>query len=252
MASPAPRRSASLGLLVTAATLLLTSPAPAVPLNYTIGSGSVTANTTEPGLVINTAVDPSVAGTSVTLDDAGTYTFSFFNIWTNEPKIKADDLAPLPISATLNFTDPFTGATIDGITVGGKWLQGLSQWGQVNWDGPVTVNVPGDRSFEISLSDATFNYGFGGLNEGTLCGATVSATITQISSVTPFVPPIVPPFVPPQNPPPNQPPDNPPSNPPGNPPPVPTVPEGGKTALLLAGGLVTLRFLARNRRTSRV
>ena len=66
-------------------------------------------------------------------------------------------------------------------------MKGLSEWGQVTWNGPVTVSLPGDRVFDITLSDETFNWGFGGLNEGMMCGATISATITQVSSFTPDV-----------------------------------------------------------------
>jgi VPDSG-CTERM motif len=162
--------------------LLLASPALAVPKHYQLGSGSVTAQSSEPGLVIDTMVKPSLPGTEFTIDNGQSFTVSFFDIWTNEPTINADDTVSHAISATLNFVDPFTGATINGITVGGSWFKGLSQWGQVTWNGPVDVNLPGDRVFEITLSDATFNYGFGGLNEGMMCGATVDATIMQISS----------------------------------------------------------------------
>ena len=124
----------------------------------------------------------SVPATSFTIDNGASFTFSFFDIWTDEATIHRDDKVGSPISATLNFIDPFTGATVNGVTVGGSWFKGLSQWGQVTWNGPIQVSVPGDRVFQITLSDVTFNYGFGGLNEGMMCGATVDATITQISS----------------------------------------------------------------------
>ena len=190
-------------------------------MHYEIASGSVIADSAEPGLVIQTLVKPTVPGTAFTLDNSGTFTFSFFDIWTNEPKIENDDLTASPISATLNFADPLTGATVNGITVGGKWMQGLSQWGSLVWNGPVTVTVA-DRTFTIALSNADFNYGFGGLNEGMICGATVSATITQLTSAAP--PEIVQP---------------------------PQVPESGKTAFLLGSALVGLRLLARIRRSVR-
>jgi hypothetical protein len=190
-------------------------------MHYEIASGSVTADNAEPGLVIGTQVKPTVPGTAFNLDNSQSFTFSFFDIWTDEPKIEADDKVPSPISATLTFADPLTGATVTGITVGGKWNQGLSQWGTLTWNGPVTVNTA-DRSFTITLSDATFNYGFGGLQEGQLCGATVTATITQLSSNLP--PEIERP---------------------------PQVPESGKTAFLLGSALVGLRLFARNRRSVR-
>jgi hypothetical protein len=159
--------------------------ASATPEYYELSGGSVTANSSEPGLVINTSVLPSVAGTSFTLDDGNSSTFAFFDIWTDETSINPDDKLGYAISATLNFVDPLTGATVNGVTIGGAFMQGLSQWGQVTWNGPVMVNIPGDRAFNITLSDETFNWGFGGLNEGMMCGATVSATITQVSSTTP-------------------------------------------------------------------
>src|SRR3954452_8791768 len=102
--------------------LLLASSGFGVTLNYTLAGGSVTADTAEPGLVIGTMVKPTVTGTSFSLADGGSFTFSFFDIWTDEPKIESDDLVASSISATLNFTDPFTGATVSGITVGGKWM----------------------------------------------------------------------------------------------------------------------------------
>ncbi|MDB6147636.1 MAG: hypothetical protein JWO45_1300 [Spartobacteria bacterium] len=175
------------GLLAAAFCLaaVLAPSAHAVPTYYELASGSVTANTSEPGLVIGTSVNPSVPGTSFTLNDGGSTTFSFFDIWTDEPTINSDDKVSFGISATLNFVDPFTGATVNGITVGGSLFKGLSQWGELTWNGPVTVTVPGDRVFQITLSDETFNYGFGGLNEGMMCGATVEATITQIGSTVP-------------------------------------------------------------------
>jgi hypothetical protein len=205
-----PRFAATTSLL-----LLLASPVFAVPKHYELDSGSVTAQSSEPGLVIDTTVKSTLPGTSFTLDNGQSFTFSFFDIWTNEPTINPDDTVSHAISATLNFVDPFTGATINGITVGGSWFKGLSQWGQVTWDGPVDVNVPGDRAFQITLSDATFNYGFGGLNEGMMCGATVDATITQISSENPDI---------------------------GR-----SVPDSGSTAMLFGVGLCGVLLMARKR-----
>lgn len=206
------------------ALLLLASSALAVPLHYKIASGSVTADVAEPGLVIGTLVKPTVPGTEFNLDNGGSFTFNFFDIWTDEPTIEADDKVASPISATLNFADPLTGASVSGITVGGKWMQGLSQWGTLTWNGPVTVALANNRTFTITLTDAEFNYGLGGVNEGMICGATVQATITQISSVPPETPTLRE---------------------------VPTVPENGKTAFLLGTALVGLRLIARNRRSVR-
>src|SRR5947199_136290 len=124
MTSPLQNRQTSrpftAAAVAASALLLLASSALAASLNYTLASGSVTADTAEPGLVIGTMVKRTVAGMTFSLDNSQSFTFDFFDIWTDEPKINADDLVSSSISATLNFTDPFTGATVNGITVGGK------------------------------------------------------------------------------------------------------------------------------------
>jgi hypothetical protein len=247
-----------------AAILLLLAPwAGAVPLHYELGSGSVSANLAEPGLVIDTAVKSSLPGTSFVLNDNSSFSFQFFDIWTNERTINSDDLVVFPVSATLTFLDPVTASSVTGISVGGSWFKGLSQWGQLTWDGPVTVSLANDRAFQISLTDATFNYGFGGLNEGMVCGATISATVTQLTSVLPTggnptpTPGSNPTPTPGGNPTPT-PGGNPTPTPGGNPTPTPgdsptprpvleptppggnSVPEGGETVILLGTAMGVL------------
>ncbi len=153
----------------------------AVPTFYQVSGGSVDGNFSDPGLVINVSLAPGLNATSFTLNDGGSQTFDFFDIWTDETTVNSDDLVTKSISATLDFSDPLTGATVNGITFGGSILFGLSQWGQVEWNGPTTVTVD-DRVFSLALSDETFNAGFLGLSDGNACGATVEATITQVSS----------------------------------------------------------------------
>lgn len=155
----------------------------AITKHYEVGSGSfVSANTTDPGLVIGTAVDGSLSGKSFNLNDGQSSTFSFFQIWTPETYSNAgEDTVPKNISATLDFTDPTTGVTVKGVTFGGSFM--IWQYGSVTWNGPVVVNVPGDRSFLVSLNDATFDKGLFGLKGSQGCGATIKATVKQISSV---------------------------------------------------------------------
>ncbi len=159
----------------------------AITKNYEIGTGSfVSANSTDPGLTIQTSIDAGVSGRTFALDDGQFTTFSFFSIWTTESTVNAgEDTVPMSISATLDFTDPSTGATVKGVTFGGFALFGLSQYGSVTWNGPVTVDIPGDRSFMVSLNDAKFNKGLFGLSGDQRSGATISATVTQVSSSVP-------------------------------------------------------------------
>ncbi len=153
-------------ILGALALLTLLAPAAlAVPLHYTVAGGTETGNFNDPGLVIHTANDPGLAGTSFTLNDGGSSTFNFFNIWTDETTINPDDTISMDISATLNFSDPISGGTIHGVTVGGSILFGLAQWGQITWDGPTIITL-GDRVFSISFTNEIFNFGFFGLNGG--------------------------------------------------------------------------------------
>ncbi|HEU0209092.1 MAG TPA: hypothetical protein VFQ78_08925 [Candidatus Udaeobacter sp.] len=205
-------RLASVGMALS---LTLASAAFAVPKYYEIAGGNVNGHFNDPGLVINTSLAGGLPGTSFTLNDGGSNTFNFFSIWTNETAINSDDLVSYAITATLNFSDPLTGATVNGVTFGGSILFGLTQWGQIQWNGPTTVTL-GDRVFSLSLSNETFNSGIFGLNEGPQCGAIVEATVTQLSSTV--------------------------SNPNGAP-----VPEHGNTGLLLGAAVTGLAVFSRRR-----
>jgi hypothetical protein len=195
--------------------LALVPAAIAVPKYYEIAGGNINGHINDPGLVINTSLAGGLSGTSFTLNDGGSSTFNFFNIWTNETTINSDDLISYSITATLNFSDPLTGATVNGVTFGGSVLFGLSQWGQVQWAGPTTITL-GDRVFSLSLSNEMFNIGLFGLNEGQACGAMVEATVTQISSTV--------------------------TNPTGSP-----VPEHGNTGLLLGAAVAGFAVFSRRR-----
>ena len=75
------------------------------------------------------------------------------------------------------------------MTFGGSILWGLSEWGQVVWDSPAPMfTAPDNRIFQVALSDEIFNEGTFGLKEGKKYGATVTATVKQISSTYVSVP----------------------------------------------------------------
>jgi hypothetical protein len=169
--------------LLASTSLLVLAP-PLFATDYVISGGSVTANPAHPdnaGLEINTQVNSGIAGLDFSLTDGGTITFPFFDIWTPEGSIQGDDLTPVPISATLNFSLPSIGANLSGVTFGGSIV--IVQWGKVEWGSPVIVTT-GDREFEVSLSDEIFNLGVFGLGKH---GATVNATVRQISSRVPDI-----------------------------------------------------------------
>jgi len=128
-----------------------------------------------------------------TLNPGGQTTFDLFKIWTPEDAVNyPDDLIPQTITADLIFTAPPTDANVSGETVGhlqGQFLCQIThkcpiQWGEVNWNGPVTF---GDHDqFTVSLSDEIFNEGFlWGLDEGKCDGAIVKATVTYAQTPEP-------------------------------------------------------------------
>jgi hypothetical protein len=168
--------------LLASASLAALASSPLFATDYVISGGSVSANPAHPdnaGLEINTQVNGGIAGLGFALNDGDSITFPFFDIWTPEGSIQGDDLASVPITATLNFSLPSIGADLSGVTFGGSVI--IFQWGKVEWGAPVTVTT-GDREFEVSLSDEVFNFGFFGLGKQ---GATVSATVRQVSSRVP-------------------------------------------------------------------
>jgi hypothetical protein len=166
----------------------------AITKHYELGAGSfVSGNTSDPGLTIDTAIDTGVSGRMFDLNDGQSITFSFFQIWATGGIVGGpaamiggfDDSNP--ISATLDFTDPSTGVTVKGLTFGGYSQTG--QYGEVMWNDSVLVDIPGDRSFMITLNNAAFNSEsftaalFDVLpQEG---AATINVTVTQVSSTVP-------------------------------------------------------------------
>lgn len=149
-------------------------------LDIPIGSASV--HSSGNGLLIEVQVLGNPG--PFQLDDGQQFSFDFFDIWTNEGTVnQGEDTVPSVITATVDFVDPNTSQVITGVTIGGRLWSGLLQWGEVSWDGPVIVDIPGDRKFQIELSDEKFNLGVFGLAQGECHGATVSATVTQISAV---------------------------------------------------------------------
>jgi hypothetical protein len=176
------RKSLLLPALAAASLLALTLPnASAVQYTYTIGSGLVYGNHADPGLVLSYQLSSSLAGTKFSLNDGQSTTFDFFKIWTNETSVNPDDKQQKPISASLNFTDPFSSASLGGITFGGSTWYGVES-GKLVWTtGPATVTA-GGLTYSVALSDVAFNTGFLDLREGARYGAMVKATVTQIGS----------------------------------------------------------------------
>lgn len=140
---------------------------------------SVAANSSDPGLVIETAPG---AGSFTTRDLAvgESATVRLFDIWTDETTVNGDDRVAKPIQTSFSFTDPVAGGAISGSTVGESSLFGIFQQGRLTWDGPLTLNFGsnGTGRFTLALTDAIFNDGLFGLDEGRRNGAHVKAKLT--------------------------------------------------------------------------
>jgi len=149
-------------------------------VHYEIGPGSSVSANQGLGLIINTAVVVPT-GSANDLNDGGSWTFDFFDIWTTENSVDWDDiLVPGAISATLNFAAPPGSAEVTGQTF--AFTLGFASTGVLVWQGPDTV-TSGGVTYEVSLSDEFFNGKWGTrLNPGREHGATVQATVTQLSS----------------------------------------------------------------------
>ncbi|HEY1684267.1 MAG TPA: hypothetical protein VGG19_05865 [Tepidisphaeraceae bacterium] len=164
-------------------------------LNYEVSAtSSVTANTNgNAGLAIQTAVTHNILNGSESFDlsDNQSETFNFFQIWTDESTINSDDTTPLDITASLAFNVPAgVIVTIDGQTVGadktikflGHVVGTIGTGAEVTWDSlPIQV-ATADRTFDVSLSNTTFDSFLGVFVPGKALAGTVQATITQVSS----------------------------------------------------------------------
>jgi hypothetical protein len=180
-------------------------------LQYQIGNNSsVVATTEDPGLVIGTSLSSTLAGTAFNLNDGGSTTFNFFQIWATESAVNpVDDLDPKPITATLDFVTPNIDAVIQGVTFGAT-INLLYDKAVLTWDAPALISVS-DRQFSVALSNVEFSKGsFLDFDLGK-SKSWVKATVTQISSgVT-----------------------------------ASSVPDGGSTAMLLGATLFALGFVRR-------
>ncbi len=201
------------GLLFAAGWLTSAS---AIPLDYTVSGTNLELNDSDPGLVLNYSLY-GLPGT-FTLDDGGSNSFAFADIWTNETFVNPDDMTSRTISASINFSNPLVDATVSGLTSGIN-LFGFMQSGVVVWNSPMNLGAA-DRTFELSLNNATFNTGFFGLHHGENYGATIYATVKQISSPN-SVSSLT----------------------------AASVPDGGSTALLLGTAMTSLGLLSCRRRS---
>lgn len=169
-------------MAVVATALAVWAPAAAWSAVSFTGSFGITGNAlSDPGLVVET--NRAGGGLNFTLDVGNTFSMPLFDIWTNETSVNADDTVPENLRVSFNFSTVGAGA-VDGTTVGVRALRGLIQYGQVVWNNPVILTF-GETRLSVSLTDAVFNTGLAGLDNGSGSGATVLANFTLLSAPAP-------------------------------------------------------------------
>lgn len=159
-------------------------------LTFTLDNYNVSANISDPGLVVQTANILSepyefdlILGESETI--------GLFDIWTDEDWANSDDQVEQPIEVALSFTTPQPAFEnrLNGETVGNRSFLGWAQRGSLVWAGPTTFYFGSSEDGELvaTLSDKTFNYDnwWNGLNSGQKFRATVDLTLNYQAKASP-------------------------------------------------------------------
>ena len=149
---------------------------------FTLSSVNVTANNTDPGLVVG-IIDHVGSGLIFDLDVTDPQTFDLFTIFTDEASVNnGEDTVAKPISVGFNFSAPSPNMVdpVTGNTNGVRQVFGAIQFGRLTWiDGGQSAFTwgPGNTGLmTITLSSGDFNRGAFGLSGGTRRGYTVQGT----------------------------------------------------------------------------
>jgi hypothetical protein len=177
--------------LALAVTLCFTSQASAAV--FTLDSYSVSLHSSGSGLTVGASPIVPYAGNYTTpdLSVGDSHTFALFDLSAfGESAVNADDMSPKPITVQFAFNPPNASGPLSGNTVGGSFnifcipflgcLQ--SQWADVTWDNPLTLNFGNGGQFTVALSNETFAAGLNGLQQN---GATIDATVTYTAAPVP-------------------------------------------------------------------
>jgi len=147
---------------------------------------TVTVNSTDPGLIIQTANVAPMPDTFDNFNVGDSVTFRLFDIWTPETTVNwGEDTVAQPISVAFNFNPPLSNGVVNGSTDGYLQFLGAVQYGAVTWSGPEVVSFGQGGEYTFSLSNETFNAGLFGLDPGPCDGAKVYATLTYGAASVP-------------------------------------------------------------------
>lgn len=169
---------------------------------FTLDSFNVTANSSDPGLVVQIH---KLQTTPLTFDLGATdpQTFDLFTIYTNEGDVEnGEDTVPKPISVEFTFSeplpnsvDPLTGETYgdyDPILLFGFIYVGNTHSGELVWNNGGSTQMHFGNNLTglmtITLNGGEFNEGAYGLHEGKKKGLKVSATFDWDNDPTGAIP----------------------------------------------------------------
>jgi hypothetical protein len=182
-------------LVVPALALLMTvGLAPgASAATFTLDSYSISLHTSGNGLTVGASPIVPYTGdyTTPDLQVGQSHTFALFDLYAaNESAVNSDDLTPKPITVQFSFNPPAATGPLSGNTVGGSFnifcipFLGCAQtqWADVTWNNPLTLNFGNGGQFTVALSNETFAAGLNGLQQN---GATIEATLTYTAASVP-------------------------------------------------------------------
>jgi len=156
------------------------------PIDFS-GSAVVSANSADPGLLINVL---NLSSLNFSLTDVGsTATIaSLFTLWTPEADVGSDDKASKPITVSFDLTPVVTGMAT-GATVGqASGLFGAIQNGRLTWSqNEFELSYGTDGLIGVSLTGGIFNTGLFGLGHLPVEGLNVGATFRLIQLATPVL-----------------------------------------------------------------
>ena len=180
-------------LKAVSAAILATSAlaSPAMALTF-VGSYTIDANTSDPGLAVVVDADSATAGNQKTgalnfsLAKGETKSVDLFTIWTNESDVDwarcpAGDTCKKPLNLALDFGALGLNADLTGLTWGSSVV--VAEWANLSWfDKEQTFNFGKGGVLGVSLNNVTFGKGAFGLSDRP---AQVTAEFTLISAPVP-------------------------------------------------------------------
>jgi hypothetical protein len=170
--------------LVAAGLLASTMSVPAMAVEF-VGSYTTAGHSSGDGLLIKTTPGPQ----NISFDiDQGESTgwLKLFNIWTDETDVNwGEDTSPKAFTLTFNFDSPDFDGVANGVTFGVNYI--ITQYGVLEWanGGHFDFAFGNGGLLSLDLTDADFNKGLFGLDEGKKHGDKVYGkfTLESVSAV---------------------------------------------------------------------